>query len=119
MNILIIEDEVLIQKSLQQLLERKGANVTCCGNGKIAIQLIKEQKFDKIVCDLMLQDISGFDVIEESKYMYSLEQIKNKFIIITAYCSDQVTKQANKYGCIILKKPFEDIHKALELMLSL
>lgn len=117
MNILVIEDEILIQQSLKLLLQKKGATVTCCANGKNAITMIKNQNFDKIVCDLMLQDISGFDVIEESKHKYSKEEIQRKFIIITAYCSEQVTKQAQNYGCNILKKPFNDIQKALDLML--
>ena len=118
MKILVIEDEVLIQQSLKLLLEKKGANVTCSANGKNAISLIKDQSFVKIICDLMLQDISGFDVIEESKQKYSKEQIQKKFLIITAYCSEQVLKQAQSYGCMILTKPFKNMQNALNLMLE-
>ena len=57
----------------------------------------------------MLQDTTGFDVIEESKTKYTQGQIKNKFVIMTAYSSQQVLENAQKYGCRVISKPFEDI----------
>lgn len=119
MKILIIEDEILIQQSLKKLLERRGAIVTCSANGKSAIQEILSYDYDKIVCDLMLQDISGFDVIEESKKKYSLDEIEQKFLIITAYCSQQVLEKAKEYKCIVINKPFKNMNEALETILSL
>ena len=78
-------------------------------SGQEAIQLIHNNDFDRILCDLMLQDTTGFDVIEESKTKYTQGQIKNKFVIMTAYSSQQVLENAQKYGCRVISKPFEDI----------
>ncbi len=118
MNILLIEDEPLIQKSLKKLLERKGATVTVESRGKAAIELIHQNQYDRIICDLMLQDISGFDVIEESKAKFSVAQIGQLFIIITAYSSPQVLEKAQSYGCLVLSKPFEDIENAIDLFIK-
>jgi CheY-like chemotaxis protein len=115
-KILIIEDEILIQQSLKKLLEKRGHQVLTSSSGKNAIELIKNNFFDKIVCDLMLQDISGFDVIEESKTLLGPESIKSKFIIITAYCSDQVIQKAKSYKCLVINKPFDNLERALLLM---
>lgn len=117
-KILLIEDEPLIQKSLKKLLERQGAQVSVESQGKDAIEHIRREKFDRIICDLMLQDISGFDVIEESKSKYSMNEIANLFIIITAYSSPQVLEKAAQYGCLVLSKPFENIEEAILLFLS-
>ena len=117
-NILLIEDEPLIQKSLKKLLERKGAVVTVESRGKDAIDLIMANNYDRIICDLMLQDISGFDVIEESKARFTINTISKLFIIITAYSSAQVLDKANQYGCQVLSKPFESIDNAIDLFLS-
>lgn len=117
MNILIVEDEILIQKSLQVLLQRKGADVAVSSNGKNAIELIKSNQYDKIVCDLMLQDITGFDVIEEAKNIYTPDEISQRFIIMTAYSSTQVLEKAASYGCPVLHKPFKDIQDSLEVIL--
>lgn len=118
-RILIIEDEILIQKSLKILLEKRGAIVDCTANGRDAIEYILGQDFDKIVCDLMLQDISGFDVIEETKRKFSAEEISQKYIIITAYSSEQVMSKAKKYQCKVINKPFADLKNALDLIMEL
>jgi CheY-like chemotaxis protein len=115
-HILIIEDEILIQQSLKKLFERRGLRVDVSASGKIAIDLILAHDYDRIICDLMLQDISGFDVIEESKQRYTLEQIGQKFVIMTAYNSPQVLSRANSYQCKLLNKPFDNLEEALRIM---
>ena len=117
-RILLIEDEPLIQKSLKKLLEKKGASVTVESRGRDAIGLIQNLEFDRIICDLMLQDISGFDVIEEAKARYTMAEISTLFIIITAYSSPHVIEKASQYGCMLLSKPFENIDEALNIFLS-
>ncbi|PIP92889.1 MAG: hypothetical protein COW00_06215 [Bdellovibrio sp. CG12_big_fil_rev_8_21_14_0_65_39_13] len=109
MNVLIVEDEILILRSLKRFFERLGHTVSTALSGQEAIQLIHNNDFDRILCDLMLQDTTGFDVIEESKTKYTQGQIKNKFVIMTAYSSQQVLENAQKYGCRVISKPFEDI----------
>lgn len=116
MKILIIEDEILIQQSLKKLLNKRGIDVDVSSDGKTAIQLINTNHYNRIVCDLMLRDITGFDIIEESKKIFSNEEIKNKFVIMTAYSSEQVLEKASKYGCKILNKPFVNLQEALKVM---
>jgi CheY-like chemotaxis protein len=117
-KILLIEDEPLIQKSLKKLLEKRGAEVVVESRGRDAIELIQSQNFDRIICDLMLQDISGFDVIEDSKARYSVSEISKLFIIITAYSSSHVIEKATTYGCMLISKPFENIDETLNIFLS-
>jgi CheY-like chemotaxis protein len=115
-QLLIIEDEILIQQSLKKLFERKGFSVDVSASGKIAIDMILAKEYDRIICDLMLQDISGFDVIEESKKKYSTQDISEKFVIMTAYSSPQVLSKANSYHCRLLNKPFDDLELAMKVM---
>lgn len=95
-------------------MEKKGCTVTWESSGNQAIETIKNNDFDRVICDLMLQDISGFDVLEESKDKYNITEIGEKFIIITAYSSQQVLNKASTYGSIVLSKPFEDLHGAID-----
>ena len=115
-HLLIIEDEILIQQSLKKLFERKGLKVDVSASGKQAIDMILSTNYDRIICDLMLQDISGFDVIEEAKKKYTFEQIGEKFVIMTAYNSPQVLSRANSYQCRLLNKPFDNLEEAIRLM---
>jgi len=118
MNILLVEDELLLQKSLKKLLEKKGVIVNVTTSGREAINMLLNQNFNRIVCDLMLQDISGFNVIEEAKKKYTLLEISKLFIIMTAYSSKQVLDKADTYGCKVISKPFEDINHTLSLFIE-
>lgn len=115
MKILIIEDEILILRSLQKLLQKKGFEVDTTTSGKEGIHKIQNNKYDRIITDLMLQDISGFDILEESKKQFSLEEISRLFFIITAYSSPQVLSKAQEYGCQVVNKPFMNIQETIEL----
>ena len=114
MKFLIIEDEPLIQKSLRKMLETQGHQVKATAKGREAIEMLKCENFDRIICDLMLTDITGFDVLEEFRSHYGSNDIPNKFIIITAYCSDQVLHKANTYGCKVINKPFKNITQTIK-----
>ncbi len=119
MNILLIEDEQLIQKSLKKLLELRGAYVVAVSTGNDAVVKLKEFKFDRIICDLMLNDITGFEIIEEAIAVYGRDCISQLFIIITAYSSAQTLDTASQYGCKILSKPFHDINIAIDEFMSI
>lgn len=118
MNILIIEDEILIQKSLKKLIEKRGHTVMATASGIEAIELIKSNDFDRILCDLMLNDITGFDIIEDIKSRYSSDEISKLFIIMTAYSSEQVLEKANQYNCKVLNKPFSNINEAIDIFVG-
>lgn len=118
MNILVVEDEILIAKSLKRIIEKRGHQVSISHSGQEAIKLILENNFDKVICDLMLQDTTGFDVIDESKQKYSNEDVSKIFIIMTAYSSAQVLENAKKYGCRVLSKPFENVSQTIDSILT-
>lgn len=118
MNILVIEDEPLIRKSLSKLLKNRGATVTEESSGKNALQLIEQNQYDRIVCDLMLTDITGFDIIEGTKAFHPIETISSMFIIITAYSSEQVLERAQAYKCQLIQKPFKDLVKVINMIMG-
>ncbi len=118
MKILLIEDEKLIQMSLKMILEKNGAQVDTSSDGKSAIRLLQANEYDRIICDLMLQDISGFDILEEAKKKYSIKQISDKFIIITAYSSPQITERVKAWGCLLIPKPFDDMNNVINTFLG-
>lgn len=116
MNILIIEDEFLVLRSLTLLLKKKGHLVDGVASGREAIELIKSKSYDRILCDLMLQDITGFDILEESRGILDSETLSKKFILMTAYTSPQVIERAKIYKCPLLNKPFPNMETALKLI---
>ena len=60
--ILLVDDEELITDSLTYSLKREGFEVETAIDGNSALEAIEKLKPDLIVLDLMLPDISGFEV---------------------------------------------------------
>lgn len=61
-RILLVDDEQLITDSLSYSLKREGFEVDIAADGISAITAVEETRPDLIVLDLMLPDISGFEV---------------------------------------------------------
>ena len=113
MKILIIEDELLILKTLETLATHTGHRVTSTPSGREAIEILRNNEFDLIICDLMLNDISGFDILEETKNLFGSDVVANKIIIITAYKSDDIINRVKGYGCRFFEKPFDNVKETL------
>lgn len=58
-SILIIEDEISVSEILKAYLEREGYKISCAESGLAGLKIFKSSKFDLVILDLMLADISG------------------------------------------------------------
>ena len=68
-KILIIDDQDPIRRVLRDILENEKYQVDDASNGKTAIEMIKEQEFDAILCDIKMPDMDGIEVLEKVKAM--------------------------------------------------
>ncbi len=64
-HILYVEDDLDLSFVTRDNLEMKGYKVTCCNDGKSALQFICEQDFDLFILDVMLPEIDGFEIARE------------------------------------------------------
>jgi len=64
-TILVVDDEISIQELVKLYLEKEGFRVESAGGGKEALQLLDAIKPSLVVLDIMLPDMSGFDVCRE------------------------------------------------------
>ena len=60
MRILIVEDEVLLAKSLQEILEDSGHSVSSAYDGQEGLEFARSAHFDLLILDLMLPKLNGF-----------------------------------------------------------
>ncbi len=63
-QMLVIEDDVNHQKSLQELLGSSDTQITTAGTANAALQHLKTTSYDCMVLDLMLPDMSGFSILK-------------------------------------------------------
>ncbi|MFH1651757.1 MAG: response regulator transcription factor [Chloroflexota bacterium] len=64
-KILVVDDEKGIVDIIQAYLEREGYRVITADNGRSALELARREAPDLIVLDLMLPEVSGWDVCRE------------------------------------------------------
>jgi two-component system KDP operon response regulator KdpE len=63
-TVLVIEDEVPIQRFLRSSLQENGFRVVEAGDGRSALELAVSRKPDMILLDLMLPDMDGLEVLK-------------------------------------------------------
>src|SRR5437016_5851896 len=64
-KILIVDDEAMIRKAIRLALEKEGYEVVEAETGGEAMRRIELSKPDLILLDIMLPDVSGFDVCRD------------------------------------------------------
>lgn len=117
-RILIIDDDLSMRELLEYMLTREGYAVSSAKNGREAIRMLESEKYDLLLCDIRLGDITGLDVLRASKSASPDTVV----IMISAYSSAETAVEAMNYGAYdYVPKPFntdelqETIAKALEL----
>lgn len=64
-TILIIDDDSTMRDSLGAYFKGKGYTVSEASSGKTGVALIKEEKPDAVLLDIMMPEMNGIDVIKE------------------------------------------------------
>ena len=63
-RILIIDDEAPIRRVLRDILENESYQVDDASTGMDALQLIKDQDFDAVFCDIKMPEMDGIETLE-------------------------------------------------------
>ncbi len=102
-RVLIVEDESLIRWSLRQKFEERGYHVTEAATGQAALDVFEEDRFDLVMLDYRLPDITGLDVL------HGLRRLDQDTVVImmTAYSTIEIAVEAIKLGAFnYITKPF-------------
>lgn len=105
-KVLIVDDEETLTWSMSKSLskDREKYEVIVANNGKEALDQLKRNDIDLVISDIRMPDINGLDLLVRAKKEFP----KIKFIIMTAYGSSDVQKEANRRGAVVyIEKPFE------------
>jgi DNA-binding NtrC family response regulator len=103
-NLLIVDDEASLRDFLTIVFEEEGWHVDTAGSVADAHTAIHRQEPDVVLCDLMLPDASGIDLVREVK----AQNPAIVFVMITAHTSTRSAVEALKAGAIdYIAKPFD------------
>ena len=80
MKLLLIEDNLQLQTSLRRSLERRGMEVSLCGDGRQALAAWKAQAPDLVLLDLSLPGLDGLQLLGQAR----AAGLRTPVIILTA-----------------------------------
>jgi DNA-binding NtrC family response regulator len=116
-RILVVDDEEQMRDLLVKVLERKGYQVSVCGNGVDALAFLEREPADLVVTDVRMPGLSGMEALRAIKELNPDIVV----IIMTAFGSIDQAVQAVKEGAYdYINKPFKidemllTIEKALD-----
>ena len=117
-KLLVVDDEQSMREVLEVMLQREGYKVACAETGRKAVSTLKKRRFDLVLCDIRLGDMTGIDVLKVCKE----HNPDTVVIMISAFATAETAVEAMNFGAYdYLPKPFNNnelkatIAKALEL----
>ena len=118
-KILVIDDEEDIRISIKNILEKEEFSVSGAQGGTSGLALLEKEKFDMIILDVMMPQMSGWDVF--TQIMKTKPEYKGKVMFLSVVeISENRKKELVSAGAAdYLTKPFDItnlIAKAKEIL---
>lgn len=104
-KILVVEDETSLRKDIIEMLTYERFEVIGAENGRIGIEQAQRHLPDLIICDIMMPELNGYDVLAELRKDSKTATIP--FIFLTARTDKMDRRQGMERGADdYLTKPF-------------
>ncbi len=105
-KILVIEDELSVRKNIIKILELENFQVFDAENGLLGVESARENNPDLIVCDILMPELNGYQVL--SKLQADSGTAMIPFIFLTAKTEKSDRRQGIELGADdYLIKPFD------------
>ncbi|PYU89128.1 MAG: DNA-binding response regulator [Acidobacteria bacterium] len=103
-RILLVDDEPYVREIIRQGLEDANYKVEEAGDGKVALEMIRQHAYDVIITDLRLPGVPGEKILQEALSIFP----ETIVIIMTGFGNIQTAVDAIRMGAYdYLPKPFQ------------
>ncbi len=104
-KILVADDEQGMREVLEIMLSKEGYDVRVAESGRAAVKWLQKEKFDLLLCDMKLGDMTGLEVLKAAKK----RDTNAVMIMISAYASAETAVEAMNLGAYdYVPKPFDN-----------
>jgi CheY-like chemotaxis protein len=104
-NILVVDDDDLVLKLLQKVLDSSEAQIEVTTSGKEALAKLASQKFDLLICDIHMPEMSGQDLYRHIQQTALLPP--ERIIFLTGDKRPEVKAFLDTTGSHCLYKPIQ------------
>ncbi len=102
-NILIVDDDPVVLKSLKDLLATRGIDADTAIGGREAIACLDQKDYDLVLLDLQMPYVNGHDVMRHIKQ----QELNLSVIIVSGETSFEAARDACSQGAYdFLRKPY-------------
>jgi DNA-binding NtrC family response regulator len=106
-TLLLVDDEQKIRRMLGEALRAEGHEVIEAASGREAQRILGERAVDVMICDNLMPDMTGLDIIREL-VASTPEPERPQILMMTAHATVESAIEAMKLGALdYLQKPFE------------
>src|SRR5919199_3041264 len=106
-RVLVIDDERTLRESCASVLQMDGYNVTLIGRGEEALETVRRRKFDIVLVDLYMSQVSGLEILQAALAAYK----DTILVVMTGNPSVTSSIEALRAGAWdYLPKPFSATH---------
>lgn len=105
MNILLVDDEKDVRKSLSRFLQKLGHSVVCAADGMEGLREYHAQDIHLVITDIRMPEIDGLELLRRIKV---IEKSPVDVIVVTGHGDTASAVKALKYGAFdYLQKPID------------
>jgi CheY-like chemotaxis protein len=118
-HVLLVEDEPVNQEVARLFLADVGLDVAIAGNGKVAVDMLRESPFDLVLMDMQMPEMDGLEATRQIRQLPGRQQVPIVAMTANAFAEDRAQCMAAGMNDFLSKpvepeKLFETVLRWLE-----
>lgn len=115
-TVLVVDDDLTVQETLQRFLEQKGYEVHTAADGEAALEAVQRLGPDIMLLDIRMPGMDGLEVLQRIRD----EEIDVGVIMISGQADEETARRTLEQGAAdYITKPFDLDYLELSLVAKL